>query len=193
MLSVIVSSCLISCLIWRLLSGGQHLIRKAVGSYGEALYLAVFLSLANKSQVTHTHTHTKRFIGCCRCCHSNTCKHYSVSDSSWQHDGSVLSHAGSLLSHAGSTLSHAGSTLSHAGTVLSHAGRVLSHAGTVLSHAGNVLSPVDTVDWTTWRTSWLEVLPQQFLKVYFWKLTHPGVTPEERAGQTKKEWKEYVF
>ena len=27
------------------------MIRKAVGSYGEALYLSVFLSFANKSQV----------------------------------------------------------------------------------------------------------------------------------------------
>lgn len=33
-------------------SGGQHVIRKALGSYGEALYLAVYLSFANKSQVT---------------------------------------------------------------------------------------------------------------------------------------------
>ena len=31
----------------------QHVIRKAVGSFGEALYLAVYLSFANKSQVTH--------------------------------------------------------------------------------------------------------------------------------------------
>jgi len=34
-----------------LMSGCQHVIRKAVGSYGEALFLAVYLAFADKSQV----------------------------------------------------------------------------------------------------------------------------------------------